>query len=139
MKRIALYIIIFIGLLVSCTQNNGNIGPLFGKWQLREIQTEDNLTAYDSIFYNFQSNIVQLQHLNPYHGIISFPPLTGFFTHTADELVLDIRNCDTWYIQRYFYLPDTTVVFNIEELSNKKMNLRLDDGTVYRFRKFGPN
>ena len=134
MKQIAIYIV-FIGLLVSCTQNDGRIGPIFGKWQLKEVQTGDSSVACETVFYSFQSNIVQLRHLLPDHGVEWF---TGFFTHTDDELLIEIKNGNKVYLKEVFLLPDTTVLFKIEELDGKKMTLRNGDGVIYRLHRFGP-
>jgi len=135
MKRIVIYIV-FIALLASCTQNDGRIGSIFGKWQLREIQIGDNNVACDHVFYSFQSNIVQLRRLHSDYGVEWF---TGFFTHTDDELLLEIKNCNNkWYIREFFFLPDTTVLFKVEELDGKKMTLRDSDNVIYRLRRFGP-
>ena len=132
MKRIAIFII-FAGLLISCTQNNGSIGPLFGKWQLREIQTTDESIVYDSVFYNFQSNVVELQRIRPEYVV---DRAWGYFKHDEDQLALTIHNrhSDGMWI---YQLPDTIVFFKIQELTKTKMTLRLGEATTYHFRKFG--
>ena len=132
MKRIAIYII-FTGLFISCTQNNGDIGYLFGKWQLREIQTADQSVAYDSIFYNFQGGIVELQRILPYYATAR---AWGYFEHSQNELKLTICDRDVSEMKQ-FQLPNTLVTFKVQELTNKRMTLQLGEETIYRFRKFG--
>ena len=131
MKRIVIYLI-FAVLVVSCTQNDGDIGHLFGKWQLREKITADESVAYDSIFYNFQSRVVELQRVYPEYVV---ERAWGYFKHNEDELVLTINNRSSSAVE-IFQLPDTLAIFEVQELTNKKMVLRLDE-TTYRFRKFG--
>ena len=133
MKRILLYTILFF-FFTSCLQNMGNIGPIFGKWQLKELQTESKTVVYDSIFYNFQRKYIYLQKLAEiphvvYHNV-------GYFIRTDDELMLDIRDCAIERIGIY-QLPDTTATFKVLELSNKKMVLRLGEDSIYTFRKAG--
>ena len=132
MKRIAIYII-FTGLFISCTQNNGDIGYLFGKWQLREIQTANESVAYDSVFYNFQGGVVELQRILPYYAA---DRAWGYFKHNQNELTLTIRNRALHEMAKY-QLPDTLVTFKVQELTNKGMTLQLGEETIYRFRKFG--
>ena len=133
MKRFYIYFV-FICLFASCTQNNGRIGPIFGKWQLREIQSAGNTAKYDSIFYSFQSNMVELLRLDtvPHKTIRKW----GYFTHIDDELSLDIRDCSISEIKIY-KLPDTTVHFKVLQLDNRRMTLRLGNDSTYLFWKTG--
>ena len=119
---------------ISCRQNEGRIGPLFGKWQLKEVQSENAKEVYDSIFYNFQWEYVELQRLRTEHGVYR---TLGYFSHEGDELILTIRNRTKLDVIAGYALPDTLVVFKVRELTNRSMVLQLDDETVYRFRKFG--
>lgn len=51
-----------LALLASCTQNNGYIGDLFGRWILEDIETENvTLPEYGhDVTWAFQSNIIQM-------------------------------------------------------------------------------
>ncbi|MDD6210809.1 MAG: lipocalin-like domain-containing protein [Bacteroidales bacterium] len=131
MKRIA-FISIFFCLLFSCSQNDGYIGPIFGKWQLQKIETNGSVITYDSIFYNFQNSIVNLQRILPYHSTNN---AFGFFIHTDDSLTLEIRDRSISYVEQY-QLPDTLVRFRVLKLSQQKMILLLNDKEEYSFRKF---
>ena len=118
-------------LLFSCSQNDGYIGPIFGKWQLQEIDYSDRTEAYDSIFYNFQSGIVSLQRILPYHNT---DDAFGFFIHKNDSLTLDIRDRSIELVQQYM-LPDTLIQFHVRELTQRKMILIWKERT-YLFQKF---
>ena len=134
------YYIVYITLLllsvssISCRQNHGHIGPLFGKWQLKEVQSENSKEVYDSVFYNFQWEYVELQRLRPEYEVYR---TLGYFRHEDDELTLTIRNRTKLDVIAGYALPDTLVTFKVRELTGKSMVLQLDDETVYRFRKFG--
>ena len=122
--------------LISCRQNEGHIGPIFGKWQLKEIQSENSVEVFDSIFYNFQWEYTALERIYPEHVTTR---LLGFFRHNDDELILHIphlQQASLWQMS-VFQMPDTLVAFKVQELTNKSMILQLDDETIYRFRKFG--
>ena len=55
---------------------------------------------------------------------------------TLNELALTIHNRSLHEIGIY-QLPDTFVVFKVQELTKKKMTLRLGEDSIYYFRKFG--
>ena len=55
-------IVLFVGIaLSSCTQNDGYIGLLFGKWQLIEIWEDETMTQHDNLYYNFQTSVIMVQ------------------------------------------------------------------------------
>ena len=134
MKKITILFILIIPLIFSCSQNQGHIGPIFGKWQLKEIQTDDNFLFFDSIFYNFQNEYVLLQKLHTVPHLVESN--MGFFVHSDDELKLELRDCTISRVNIY-QLPDTIIDFKILQLNNKKMVLRLNDDKTYFFRKTG--
>ncbi len=88
MKRIHIIIIALVGLLsVACTHNNGDIGPLFGKWKVTAIET-DGFQAPEytgNVFFNFQSHTVEVTEILPeyvtYDGY-------GTWSRNGDELML---------------------------------------------------
>lgn len=52
--------------LVSCTSNNGDIGPLFGKWKLISIEYQglpQNEEYKGDIFWSFQSKVISMQQI----------------------------------------------------------------------------
>lgn len=131
MRRYSILFCVLLCLLYSCSQNDGYIGPIFGKWQLQEIDYIDHTETYDSIFYNFQSKIVNVQRILPYHNANN---AFGFFTHTNDTLTLDIRDHSIESVQQYM-LPDTFMQFHVRELTQRKMILTWEE-RQYLFRKY---
>lgn len=88
-----------IGLATSCT-NDGDIGHLYGKWQLQGIEAISNesrpTTAWQShdcrSYLNFQDRICQIQVVDDQrHELAS---VWGTFTDTADSLILRIVTAD---------------------------------------------
>lgn len=123
MKKVFVLIGTFF-LLSACTHNDGDIGKLFGKWQLEEVRSEKESQAYCTIFYNFQNSIVWLQYLESEHVVKN---AHGYFQHRQNDLHLQMTDLsDTAYIH-LFALPDTTITFKIKELTKKKMILTWDE------------
>jgi len=79
-------------LLSGCTSNNGDIGPLFGKWKLRSIDY-DGVTPpgpyADNIFWNFQNDVVSIQLVEPYSEAWS---IYGNWHLADDTLSLDFTD-----------------------------------------------
>lgn len=55
--------------MVSCTSNNGNIGPWFGTWHIEAIERDGQaMESYDgTLFFQFQSSVVQIRYSNILH------------------------------------------------------------------------
>lgn len=81
-------------MLASCVTNNGDIGPLYGQWILKQLTvdgTPDDIDCSDFAF-SFQNNIVFITHqlghqvYSETYGTWSVDgdKLTLNFTHTAD-------------------------------------------------------
>lgn len=131
MKRIILSAVTFI-LLTACTHNNGDIGDLFGKWQLQEVKNEKETISYNHIFYNFQHAVVILQYLESTHVV---KDARGYFIHEQDSLHLHMVDLsDTVYIHR-FALPDTAVAFEIKKLTRNEMVLS-HEGSEWFLKKY---
>jgi hypothetical protein len=47
---------------VSCTRNNGDIGPWFGEWQILNIQTNgvDDSDYHQNVFWCFQNDLISM-------------------------------------------------------------------------------
>lgn len=94
-------IIVTSSALFSCTQNEGDIGDLFGLWSLNDFYSNDvNISGErcDGYSLKFQSNIVQYVKKLPYHDSLMF---TGFWQLRSDSLFLsfpDIANISESYI-----------------------------------------
>lgn len=63
MKRIILTSIVLTLLMLSaCTSNNGDIGPFFGRWQLKKIECQGSpeILTEGTYFLAFQNNVALL-------------------------------------------------------------------------------
>ncbi|MCM1291202.1 MAG: lipocalin-like domain-containing protein [Prevotella sp.] len=88
MKTKHLYIISFILITIltgslGCTQNNGHIGPIFGRWNLKSIETVNytEIKWENDIFWAFQNDVIQISHI--------FPEEQGFTTYGSFRLMDD--------------------------------------------------
>lgn len=65
--KISILLFLIYGLLSSCTQNNGNIGPYFGSWLQYEMTIDgEKVTDFnpDETFWEFQNNIIEISRVN---------------------------------------------------------------------------
>jgi len=139
--RKALYAIIFavcVSCLAGCTQNNGDIGPLFGFWRLQELTADgdavEGYTAGDEI-WSFQNNIIFIQTLGEAHG---YDERAGTWERSATALVLDFTHWRGQNDMEYYYMPPVILGFStehpntlaVEKLNSHEMILHLttDEG-----------
>ncbi len=136
-------IVLFVGIaLSSCTQNDGYIGLLFGKWQLIEIWEDETMTQHDNLYYNFQTSVIMVQVVYR-DGIENAAGLYyGNYERDGDELRFKIvepssDNSDIPSVLRLKKGEEN--MFHIEKLTSSKMILTRDkDGHFEKFvfRKF---
>lgn len=91
MKRIVYFIILLIALssTTSCMQNNGYIGDLFGQWRLEYIEYDNTQHPCDTVFYSFQSDIIQVRKVIEKYDYLT---ITGLYTHENDMLKVNFYN-----------------------------------------------
>ena len=77
--------------LCGCTHNNGDIGPLFGKWKVTSISSSGvELPPYEgNLFWNFQNTTVGVIMT---HGDNSYNDVYGNFRLTDNTLTLDFAD-----------------------------------------------
>lgn len=73
MNKILSYLILAVTLFVTagCTQNDGHIGRLFGKWKLVSMEYEGTTPEYEykgNIFWNFQSSTICMQLIEDHNS-----------------------------------------------------------------------
>lgn len=109
----------------GCTQNDGYIGDLWGKWQLRQIIQNGNTQNVDTIFYNFQNDIISLQRLL----LNANPPevLYGQFVHEGDSLFIYMRDELNDDRMPLFGLNSRESRLKVKELTSKKLILNYKD------------
>lgn len=128
--------------ITSCTQNDGYIGPIFGKWQLTEMWEDGTMTPHDSIYYNFQTSIIQLQVVyRSSFGNIS-DSFYGNFSKENGELRFNIVEPSSVPITLPAVLKlkpmgeENVNVFQIETLNSSRMVLTRGENERFVFRKF---
>lgn len=146
MKIKQIYLVLMLVLstvfFAGCTHNGGDIGKFFGIWRLDNISAhrldEEGMPAYsvesvDSVFWSFQSDVVMMQRLLPYHeydrrwGTWSEGDgeLSLNFTHSGDGIA---PGTGMYHILEGLYLPsDGKVVLKIKEMDKLSMVLTYDD------------
>ena len=66
---VAALICLVLCTLAACTQNNGHIGKIFGRWYLESIEAQ-GMAAPDyggDIFWAFQSSVIRMTQIEPEH------------------------------------------------------------------------
>lgn len=141
-----MWLVLLLGVAItSCTQNDGYIGPIFGKWQLIEMWEDGTMTPHDSIYYNFQTSVIQIQlvHRNGIEGWSD--KYYGSFVKENDELRFNITepkplNPEKPELPAVFKLEpmgkEHVNVFHIETLNSSRMVLTRGDNECFVFRKF---
>ncbi|MEG0992631.1 MAG: lipocalin-like domain-containing protein [Bacteroidales bacterium] len=119
---------LFILICTGCNQNNGNIGLLFGKWQLTSITNENEYTYHSAIFYNFQNNIIETIYVDNRQHYQGF----GEFVHKNDSLFIVMKEYNNTVNVE---LPGEKCSFQINELTSKKMTLSIYNKT-WSFKKY---
>ena len=124
----------------ACTHNDGNIGDLYGRWQLTEMQVADSTATPDDLFFSFQSTVIFVS-VNHYelHEAIDY---TGSYAHVGDSLFIRMVPHDSvgeglrQFMATRWGMPDHSHIrLRIEEQDKKRMRLSHEDD-YWQFRKF---
>lgn len=114
-------LLIFVLLIIGgCTHNNGDIGPLFGKWKLIDIQI-DNIsdeTYEDNIYWSFQSSTFSMIQVYDHHKTVT---TYGSWQQTDQTLTLTFPDTNFQPIHKLYL--DVSNEMKIIELSGKTMLL----------------
>lgn len=142
--KISLLLILICGLLSSCTQNNGNIGPYFGSWLQYEMTIDgEKVTDFnpDETFWEFQNNIIEISRVN---GMYEKNGRWGTWEERDGHLLLNYTHSDdnnpagqgAYRAPEWLYFPSNTVI-NLTILSNKSGRMTLEwhdsDGKIIRY------
>lgn len=78
----------------SCTQNNGNIGELFGSWYVESIEIDGEQSAsYDGdIFFAFQNSVTTMTQVSEYNSTT-----TRYGSWSKEDNILYLTYADTDY------------------------------------------
>lgn len=141
MNKIYIAIVMSFLFLCGCTQNNGNIGPIYGSWSLVGIsEVGVPLDLEGETVFSFQNEIVQVVRLaeSPYIGEYRY----GNFSISDDVLTLRFQSHPT-QSGSYMYMTPTWLHFpedgkpiplDIRKLGSGSMILDLsNDGKKYTY------
>lgn len=126
-------------LITACTHNNGDIGPIFGQWQLTAVETAGTALPVTlpegNIYWGFQSSTIHMSWITPDHGQDN---RFGNFRLDDDTLFLDFPD-EGYQFAPLLGLPDQCAM-QVIRLTSKQLILMYqptDDGSVtYTFRKW---
>jgi hypothetical protein len=134
---------LILGLLPTACTNDGDIGDLYGQWQLTAVETSDSvLYAPSNCFLSFQSQTVQSRIVYPEAHVAA--NVTGNYQHVGDSLLMqfylvndDYENltADTLMVRYYRFPTPRDMRFHILNLDNKKLILARGDA-LWSFRKY---
>ncbi len=149
MKKILsfLFSLLLLSIIPSCV-NDGDIGDLYGKWQLLRHTTGDTETAYRQSFMSFQNSVVQMQVVDA--DAHSYFSIWGNFVHRGDSLLCSFVSRDfvtgeadaelllPTLMEKYFGMQvntDNKIGFRILRLDSKHLTLEQNNET-WTFRYF---
>lgn len=117
----------------SCTTNNGDIGMLYGVWNIDNITIDDvEQTSWrDGGWYSdwrFQNNIVQIRRFNRLHD---YQYCVGTYTHTGNTLEFNFNHSDDasdagtglYSAPAWLYFKPGTTLLNIDSSSSSAMTV----------------
>ncbi len=142
MKRLSTYLPILIAFILTilsggCTHNNGDIGPLFGQWQLQSIQSigvHQHPALEGELYWSFQSSTIKVTQIKELHAVTE-----SYGNYRLADETLFLEFPDTSYP---LLIPgvDRTSEWEIDRLTNKELWLLLTDSegnqTEWKFKKW---
>ena len=140
MKKAAIYAILLQLMTISCSDNS-SAATIRGRWQLRETIYPARTATTDSVFYSFDSGVLQLQTLLPrnHESERSY----GQYRIEGDSIIMTIP--DTYFGQaaanEHYDWQTNERRFAIRTLTNTKLELSVNStrtgaDTIYTFRKY---
>lgn len=144
--RLAAVVATLVALATACTQNNGYIGNWFGAWTMTSIEADGTpLADYDSgsLTWKFQSTVVNMTLVEPYHVAIDYFGTWQKLSDTQLELNFTHRDYRTPSGTDYYspptitHLPAAISVLQIRQFTSKRLVLEYTDptdGVTYTYR-----
>lgn len=130
---------ITVAVLSGCTRNDGDIGPLFGLWQMsgREVKGVDAtepLPPVEELFWAFQSSVIEMKHV---YGTSRYESIYGKWNLQGETLTLDFPDTDQPILEE-FLLPRQCEL-EVLELDGRSLRVvwRPESGgeVIYKFIK----
>ncbi len=118
----------------SCKEGDDG---LEGKWQLREMQYSDKVVNVDTVFYNFQFGVFQLQAFN--HKSNPLNSVIGSYSIVEDDIEMTIEPSfanNLTALKHYYDWDKSSATFRICKHTGSKLHLLRNDNVLFVFRKF---
>lgn len=118
-----LYIVVTLlaaTVMPACTHNNGDIGELFGTWQVEKTSGDAEV-----LYISFQGDIINLRGVKGETRTFT-DYAWGNWSRSADDLTLSFP--DNWFdnITPFFYTAEKTLVVHIDALTSSSLTLSWD-------------
>lgn len=138
-RMVAPLTVLILLAVAACTHNDGDIGPIFGQWQLTNVEggTESNRPAdTDVMYWKFQSSVIEMYTVTPWHTSNN---RFGNFRIADNTLFLDFPDSEG-YGQPHLGLPRQCEL-QILRLDSKHLVVEYHPetdaaGVVFTFRKW---
>ncbi len=123
--------------LNSCVTNNGDIGALYGRWQLECVDIDgveqSAWTEDGKVFstWSFQNNIIMVEYSYVYHNTVSSSASYGTWLRGEGTISFDFTHSDDdnatgtgpYAAPTWIYFPTGVSVFDFVEESSQRMVL----------------
>lgn len=134
--KILLNIMLLIAVLLpaGCTHNNGDIGGLFGQWQLVSMESEgkDSPEYQGNIFWSFQNSTIEMKEMAAHHEMYR-----TFGNYSVDDGKLCLSFPDRDFPPNpKTGLPRECVLQIIRHTGGELILSYGEPATIYRFRKW---
>lgn len=126
-------------LSLGCTRNNGDIGPIFGRWVLESaVATGTKQPEWTGdLFWAFQNDVIQMSHTERGTGTDS-EATYGHFRLVDDTLFIDFPD-PLFPVNSLFLLPNEATLQVLELKSGRlvvEYNPTPDSAITYTFQRW---
>jgi hypothetical protein len=127
-KKYTLPIFLVLATAITSCYNDGDIGDLYGRWQLQEYVVADSIVRPNNLFLSFQNKTVQAQVL--YSSAHVTATATGSYQQTADSLCMEFILLNDDYenlslhplFDKYFKFDTTQALhFHLDKLNRSEL------------------
>jgi len=123
-------LLIAILLLIACDKETSPL--LVGKWQLKTVEKNGEVSAIDTVWYNFQSESIFAFQIyeSQYDRYLLFE---GLRTQKNNEISIELFN--KWIVNHSDW-SGVKRSFVIDRINKNHLILRSEEGYLYSFIKF---
>lgn len=125
-------LILFMSSLSACTQNNGDIGPLFGFWRLNELTCDgEPVAGYEAgdEIWSFQNNIIFIQTLGEAHD---YEERVGTWTRHDNILSIDFTHWNAETDIEYYFKAPAILNFSDNQVNDLTVETITSDNLVLK-------